>query len=68
VSPTPISTPVSSTCSIKGNISSTKEKIYHMIGCGSYSKTKIDISQGERMFCSEQEALDAGWRKALNCN
>lgn len=68
VSPTPISTPVSSTCSIKGNISSTKEKIYHMIGCGSYSKTQIDISQGERMFCTEQEALDAGWRKALNCN
>jgi micrococcal nuclease len=57
-----------STCTIKGNISSTKEKIYHMIGCGSYGKTTIDESKGEKWFCTEQEALDAGWRKALNCN
>lgn len=57
-----------STCTIKGNISSTKEKIYHMIGCGSYNKTTIDESKGERWFCIEKEALDAGWRKALNCN
>jgi len=56
-------------CTIKGNInSSSKEKIYHMIGCASYEKTQIDLSQGERMFCTEQEALEAGWRKALNCN
>jgi micrococcal nuclease len=56
-----------STCSIKGNIGSTKEKIYHVIGCGSYAKTTIDESKGEKWFCTEQEALDAGWRKALNC-
>jgi len=55
-------------CTIKGNISSTKEKIYHMIGCGSYAKTTIDESKGERWFCTEKEAQDAGWRKALNCN
>jgi len=55
-------------CTIKGNISSTKDKIYHMIGCGSYNKTTIDESKGERWFCTEQEAQAAGWRKALNCN
>lgn len=55
-------------CTIKGNISSTKEKIYHMLGCGSYTKTVIDESIGEKWFCSEQEAISAGWRKALNCN
>lgn len=55
-------------CTIKGNINSKKEKIYHVIGCGSYNKTTIDESAGERWFCSEQEAIDAGWRKALNCN
>jgi len=55
-------------CEIKGNISSTGEKIYHIIGCGSYNKTVIDESNGEKWFCSEQEALDAGWRKALNCD
>jgi len=55
-------------CTIKGNISSGGEKIYHMIGCGSYNKTVIDESKGEKWFCSEKEAIDAGWRKALNCN
>lgn len=57
----------SSSCSIKGNISSSGEKIYHLPGCGSYEKTKIDESRGERWFCSEAEAQTAGWRKALNC-
>lgn len=54
-------------CTIKGNISSKKEKIYHLPGCGSYEKTVIDESAGERWFCSEQEAVEAGWRKARNC-
>jgi len=61
-------TPTPTSCNIKGNISSTKEKIYHMVGCGSYNKTVIDETKGEKMFCSEKEAIDAGWRKALNCN
>jgi len=72
-SPTPIdSSPIVSQnpaeCNIKGNISSGKEKIYHLTGCDSYEKTTIDESMGERWFCSEQEALNAGWRKALNCH
>lgn len=54
-------------CTIKGNIGSNNEKIYHTIGCNSYEKTTIDKSKGEKYFCSEQEALKAGWRKALNC-
>lgn len=56
-----------SSCTIKGNISKTKEKIFHVIGCLNYNETVIDTTKGERMFCSEQEAKDAGWRKALNC-
>lgn len=56
-----------SACTIKGNISSSGEKIYHIEGCGSYSKTKIDESRGELWFCTEEEAISAGWRKALNC-
>lgn len=54
-------------CTIKGNISSTGEKIYHVSGCGSYDKTVIDESFGERWFCTEDEAKAAGWRKAKNC-
>lgn len=64
----PLTQPQDSNCTIKGNISSTKEKIYHVVGCGSYAKTQIDESKGERWFCSEQEAEAAGWRKAKNCS
>jgi len=74
VSATPVTTTnttqsvETNSCIIKGNISSKKEKIYHVPGCGHYDKTVIDETKGEKFFCSEQEALDAGWRKALNCN
>lgn len=54
-------------CAIKGNISSSGEKIYHLPGCGSYEKTSIDEDRGERWFCTEEEAVSAGWRKAKNC-
>lgn len=51
-------------CNIKGNISSSREKIYHIPGQNYYDKTVIDESKGERWFCSEQEAISAGWRKS----
>ena len=54
-------------CVIKGNISSSGENIYHLPGCGSYTKTQIDVGRGEQWFCTEQEAITAGWRKAFNC-
>ena len=65
--PTTQATQNSGSCTIKGNISSDGEKIYHLPGCQSYNKTKIDTSAGERWFCSEEEAVQAGWRKAKNC-
>jgi hypothetical protein len=52
---------------IKGNISSSGEKIYHYPGCGSYTQTKITESAGERWFASAAEAEAAGWRRAGNC-
>jgi Staphylococcal nuclease homologue len=51
-------------CVIKGNISSGGERIYHVPGQRYYDKTQIDPSKGERWFCTEQEAVAAGWRKA----
>ena len=54
-------------CDIKGNINSEGEKIYHVPGCRSYTQTIINESKGERYFCTEQQAISAGWRKALNC-
>lgn len=48
---------------IKGNISmATGEKIYHMPGDRFYDATIIDESQGEKLFCTPQEAEAAGWR------
>ena len=51
-------------CLIKGNISIDNEKIYHLPGQKFYDKTQINESKGERFFCSEEEAVSAGWRKA----
>ncbi|MBI1834045.1 MAG: thermonuclease family protein [Candidatus Andersenbacteria bacterium] len=62
---TPLPLP-SGDCTIKGNISSG-QKIYHLPGCGSYGRTEIDAAQGEKYFCTEKEATEAGWRKAQNC-
>ena len=55
-------------CNIKWNINSKWEKIYHYPWCKSYTRTKITPSKWEKYFCSEKEALSAGWRIAWNCN
>ncbi len=49
---------------IKGNISAAGEKIYHVPGGAFYGQTVIDEARGERWFCTEGDALAAGWRKA----
>jgi endonuclease YncB( thermonuclease family) len=51
-------------CKIKGNINSKGAKIYHIQSGQNYSQTKIDIIKGEKWFCSEAEAVSAGWRKS----
>lgn len=48
-------------CPIKGNISDNG-KIYHAPWSPWYKKTRIDESKGEHWFCSEAEAVAAGWR------
>lgn len=51
-------------CLIKGNISSSGEKIYHIPSGQFYDRTVITESKGERWFCTEAEARAAGWRKS----
>lgn len=51
-------------CLIKGNISSKKERIYHVPGQRHYNDTVIDELKGEAWFCTEEEAVQAGWRKS----
>ena len=52
-------------CDIKGNISiKTGERIYHVPGQQNYDDTKIAPEYGEMWFCTEEEAVENGWRKA----
>ena len=57
--------PAADACQIKGNISRSGERIYHVPGGRDYGPTRIDESKEERWFCSEDEARKAGWRKSV---
>lgn len=50
-------------CRIKGNISGSG-RIYHLPGSRHYDDTRIDEAEGERWFCTADEAVAAGWRPA----
>lgn len=50
-------------CLIKGNIAYlTGQRIYHLPGQEFYDETVINSSEGEQWFCTEAEAIAAGWR------
>lgn len=49
-------------CLIKGNVGSSGGRIYHMPGSRAYPEVRTDARKGERWFCSEREAVAAGWR------
>lgn len=48
-------------CPIKGNITDNG-RIYHMPWSPWYSRVRIDERRGEQWFCSESDAIAAGWR------
>jgi endonuclease YncB( thermonuclease family) len=50
-------------CTIKGNVNSKGERIYHTEHQNSYAK--IRMSGDRRWFCTPEEAEAAGWRRAL---
>lgn len=51
-------------CVIKGNVSGSGERIFHMPGQAWYDATTIRADKDERWFCTVEQALDAGWRAA----
>lgn len=53
-------------CAIKGNVNSKKDKIYHMPGWRDYDRTNVKPNEGDRWFCTEEEAVAAGFRAPLN--
>ncbi len=62
--PMPVAT--AGACLIKGNINRHGERIYHVPGSRWHARTKISPGKGERWFCSEEEAIAAGWRPPLD--
>lgn len=51
-------------CAIKGNITASGERVYHLPGSAWYARTRIDEAAGEAWFCTAAEAEAAGWRAA----
>src|SRR6185436_17604992 len=51
-------------CEIKGNITDGGRHIYHMPGDKFYSRIIISAAKGERWFCTEAEAIAAGWHRS----
>jgi hypothetical protein len=55
-------------CLIKGNILfGANTKIYRYPGCGQYGNTLIQLHLGDQWFCSEKQALSAGFSKGSDC-
>jgi endonuclease YncB( thermonuclease family) len=52
-------------CPIKGNINDKGERIYHAPWSPWYERTRVNAAKGERWFCSEGEAIVAGWRAPM---
>lgn len=49
-------------CTIKGNVNSAGECIYHTLSSRWYTQIRMKISKGTRWFCSVEEAEAAGCR------
>jgi len=55
-------------CEIKGNVRRDKgTSIYHLPNCYNWEKVVVDESKGDRWFCSEEEAVAAGFIKSEDC-
>ena len=55
-------------CDIKGNIGRNNNiKTYHLPNCPEYDRTTVELDIGEQWFCTEKEAIEAGYVKAKNC-
>jgi len=50
-------------CDVKGIISKKGERLYYVPTDKNYDAIEVRPDQGERMFCSDDEAELAGWRR-----
>ncbi len=49
-------------CRIKGTIGEAGERIYLLPDGSGYEPIYIDLTKGERWFCTEDDARTAGWK------
>ncbi len=49
-------------CPIKGQVFRKSGKVYMLPWSPDYERARVDKAQGERWFCSESEAVSAGWK------
>jgi endonuclease YncB( thermonuclease family) len=61
--------PANSKCNIKGNVNMGEggRLIYTRPDCMSYNLSKVLLYEGDRWFCSEAEAIKAGFVKSAGC-
>ena len=50
-------------CEVKGTINDKDQRVFYLPSDRGYEEISIDPSRGERMFCSDDEALLAGWKR-----
>jgi hypothetical protein len=55
-------------CFIKGNIDKNSDaRTYYLPACAQYKFTIVEKDTGENWFCTEKEAITAGFKKAATC-
>lgn len=55
-------------CVIKANqLYGSDKKYYRFPGCGQYNNTLVQLYLGDRWFCTEKEAVAAGYEKGSDC-
>ncbi|MEK9143466.1 MAG: thermonuclease family protein [Patescibacteria group bacterium] len=52
-------------CNIKGN--TRNGDIYYVPTCGVYDNVEVQLYLGDQWFCSEKEAIKAGFRRPVQC-
>jgi endonuclease YncB( thermonuclease family) len=55
-------TPAAERCRIKGTVAAGGRRVYLVPDSPAYGAPTIDQGRGERWFCTEVEAMNAGWR------
>ncbi len=50
-------------CVVKGTVTAEEQKIFYIPSDEDYNAIAIDPARGERMFCSDDEAILAGWTR-----